>query len=122
MIKITYRTHFDAAHYLPDHEKCGKVHGHTYWCEVTFEGPLDSSSGMVLDAGIMKKEVESVIERFDHKLINDMGLTPPTAELIASAILVSLRNLRHQDDRPHTSGYKKVVLWETPSFCVEVEK
>ena len=121
-MKLTYRTHFDAAHFIPGHPKCGQVHGHTYWLEVTFEGPLDSSKGWVIDSSIMKEEVESVVAKFDHRLINDMGLTPPTAELIASAILVALRNMRHQDDRPSTSGYRKVVLWETPSFCVEVEK
>jgi len=121
-MKLTYRTHFDAAHFLPDHETCGQVHGHTYWVEVTFEGAVDAASGMVVDSGIMKQEVEGVLERFDHKLLNDIGLTPPTAEIIASAILTMLRNIRKQHDRPSTSGYRKVVLWETPSFCVEVEK
>ena len=89
MIKLTYRTHFDSAHYLPDHPKCGQVHGHTYWLEATFKGPLDSAKGWVVDASVIKKEVDAVVAKFDHRCINDMGLTPPTAELIASAILTA---------------------------------
>lgn len=121
MIRLTYRTHFDAAHYLPGHEKCGEIHGHTYWLEATFEGPLDSGKGWVVDASKIKEEVESVVSKFDHKLINDTGLTPPTAELIASAILTMLRQFKPYD-RPQSANYRKVTLWETPNFYVEVEK
>lgn len=120
---MTYLTNFAAAHRLPDHPKCGTVHGHTYHVEVTYEGPIDSSKGWIMDSAIMKQEVESVVAQFDHKYLNEvLGPTIPTAEMIAAAILVSLRNLRKQDDRPSTSGYRKVRLWETPSFYVEVEK
>ncbi len=119
-LKLTYKTHFHAAHFLPNHPTCGLIHGHTYHVEVDYEGTMDSSSGMVKDCAVLKKEVQAVIEMFDHKLLNDEfpTLGAPTAEIIASAMLTLLRSTQTVDQSAG-GEYKRVRLWETPNFCVE---
>lgn len=71
---LIVRYEFDAAHRLPLHEgKCRNLHGHRYVVEVTVEagawglvekGP---STGMVVDAGDLKKVFKGFIdETLDH--------------------------------------------------------
>ncbi|MCK5674243.1 MAG: 6-carboxytetrahydropterin synthase QueD [Spirochaetales bacterium] len=64
---------FDSAHNLVEyHGKCEALHGHTYKLEVTIQG-TPGKEGMILDYGIIKSIVkEKVIDRFDHKYLNDI--------------------------------------------------
>jgi 6-pyruvoyltetrahydropterin/6-carboxytetrahydropterin synthase len=72
---------FDSAHYLPDHPKCGCVHGHTWTLWVELEGPIDHKTGMVADFGKLKPLVNHILEKLDHKLINEtLGTLIPTCE------------------------------------------
>jgi len=75
---------FQAAHHLPNHPgKCHRLHGHTYRLEVRCEGPVDPTSGMVVDFADVRKLVEAkVLDVLDHQLLNDF-LENPTAELVA---------------------------------------
>ena len=46
-------------------------HGHTYTCSVTVEGPIDDSTGMVIDLAVVDRVLETeVVSRFDHRNIN----------------------------------------------------
>ena len=64
-------------------------HGHTYTCDVTVSGPIDPSTGMVVDLGHLDRVLRAeVVERFDHRNINldvpefaDGGLIPTGEEL-----------------------------------------
>ncbi|MGH7604767.1 MAG: 6-pyruvoyl trahydropterin synthase family protein [Gemmatimonadaceae bacterium] len=68
-------------------------HGHTYVCDITVGGPIDDTTGFVVDLGvlddILRKEVK---ERFDHRNINlDVsefadGKLIPTGENLARFI------------------------------------
>ena len=60
---------FEASHYLPGHEKCGKMHGHTYKVTVEVIGFIDPN-GMVMDLHELGKKVKSVIEKYDHTTLN----------------------------------------------------
>lgn len=71
--------HFDAAHFIPLHKKCGEVHGHTWKVLVEVKGEVQEN-GMVLDLNILSKIVEGIIKTFDHKLINDVVSFIPTCE------------------------------------------
>ena len=78
---------FDAAHFLPnvaDTHKCKNIHGHTYRLTVYFDGPLDAHLGWVMDFAEIKKVIKPIVDRLDHKLMNDIeGLENPTCERIA---------------------------------------
>jgi 6-pyruvoyltetrahydropterin/6-carboxytetrahydropterin synthase len=65
-------------------------HGHTYTCAVTVEGPIDESTGMVIDLGLVDRVLETeVVARFDHRNINldvpefGEGRLIPTGENLA---------------------------------------
>jgi 6-pyruvoyltetrahydropterin/6-carboxytetrahydropterin synthase len=68
-------------------------HGHTYVCEVTVGGPIDDTTGFVIDLGILDSILrKQVMERFDHRNINvDVpefadGKLVPTGENLARFI------------------------------------
>lgn len=84
MLKITKEFEFEAAHYLPDHPSCGKVHGHSYKVLVTL-ATSDDGMDMVLDFGVLREVILPIIGRLDHKPLNDI-LSYPTAENIAKYI------------------------------------
>lgn len=65
-------------------------HGHNYTVDVTVRGPIDATTGMVMDLAELKRVVaETVIERFDHADLNADPLfrgKVPTTENIAISI------------------------------------
>jgi len=79
---------FDAAHFLPGHPKCGKLHGHTWKVEVELVGEMDSN-GMVFDFGRLDKIMEEVLADYDHTNLNDL-ISNPTCEMIACRIKSNL--------------------------------
>ena len=84
-MKVGREFNFDSAHYLPNHEKCGCVHGHTWTISIELEG--DTINGMVVDFYIMRKETEKILNELDHRLLNDVkGLEYPTVENLCTHI------------------------------------
>lgn len=69
----------DTAHYLPGHETCGIVHGHTYKVEVVIEG--EKIDGMVMDFANIKKIVKDMLKEYDHTLLNNILSYPSTENL-----------------------------------------
>lgn len=78
---------FDAAHFLPrvpDGHKCARMHGHTYHATVSLKRDDLEEAGWVLDYGDLGRFVKPLIERLDHRTLNEIeGLENPTAEQIA---------------------------------------
>ena len=64
-------------------------HGHSYVCDVTVTGPLDPTTGFIVDLGLLDRVLQTEVrERFDHSNINldvpefaDGGLMPTGEEL-----------------------------------------
>ena len=103
---LTRRISFSAAHRYsrPDwsDEKNNTVfgacawpnfHGHSYVCDVTVSGPIDVTTGFVVDLGALDRILkEHVTDRFDHRNINlDVpefadGKLVPTGENLARYI------------------------------------
>ena len=110
---------FAAAHYLPDHPKCGTLHGHNYEVEVFVEGPTDVH-GMVIDFSILKKlynqHVASVV---DHRCLNDVlpEIGDPTAENLACWIFHRLSCVLEPWWPAHLTCIR---VQETPDCYVEV--
>jgi len=108
---------FDAAHDLPFHEgKCKELHGHTYKLEVIVHGEVNKETGMVIDFGVLKKEVNMfVIDTFDHKYLNDI-IPNPTAENLILGIHTVLYNVLRREKIKEFS--LDLRLWETPTSWV----
>jgi 6-pyruvoyltetrahydropterin/6-carboxytetrahydropterin synthase len=72
-------------------------HGHSYVCDVTVSGPIDGTTGFVVDLGVLDRILkEQVRDRFDHRNINlDVpefgdGKLVPTGENLARFIFESV--------------------------------
>ena len=117
---------FDAAHFLPEHKgKCADIHGHTYRLEVTVartEGDVvasGSSAGMVLDFGDLKEIVQrEIIEKVDHKMLNDVLPFRTTAE----NMVVYFYEVLEQQLALLGVEVLKLKVWETQTSYAEVVK
>ncbi len=91
---IGVSTSFSAAHSIPGHKKCGKIHGHNFKVEVEIFGEV-KENGMVMDFFDLKKIVNEVISGFDHTFLNEQ-IEIPTSENICLKIYEELikRGLR----------------------------
>ncbi|MBC7445992.1 MAG: 6-carboxytetrahydropterin synthase [Polaromonas sp.] len=92
--EISQAFFFDAAHTLDRLiETAGskRIHGHTYNAEVFLTGRPDPASGMVMDLGLVRREVALLRERLDHHLLDEVeGLGPPTLENLCQFIFSNL--------------------------------
>jgi 6-pyruvoyltetrahydropterin/6-carboxytetrahydropterin synthase len=59
---------FSACHIIPEHGKCGHLHGHTYTIHSHVFGTLNEH-GIILDFEIIKNALRDVISELDHKLL-----------------------------------------------------
>ena len=60
---------FDAAHVIPHHPKCGRLHGHTYALHAEVHGDVDPQTGFVMDFGTVKDVLREVADRLDHHVL-----------------------------------------------------
>ena len=131
LVRVTRRTHFNAAHRLhnPDKSdewnrqtfgKCNSPnwHGHNYELEVTVIGEPDPDTGYVVDLSDLKRVIhERVLDIVDHANLNlDVpflkGVLPST-ENFAVAIWKQL------EDAIPNGRLESVRLQETPRNIVE---
>ena len=85
--------HFSSAHIIPDHPKCGRMHGHNYKLEVTISGPI-KEDGMIMDYSDMDKIIKPVVKMLDHQFIVGLGHKDhPLVKAVASASPSSIRGL-----------------------------
>jgi 6-pyruvoyltetrahydropterin/6-carboxytetrahydropterin synthase len=104
---VSQKFFFDAAHTLQrDIEREGslRVHGHTYYAEVTVSGARDPATGMVVDLGLVRQHIEQLRPQLDHRMLDDVpGLGPATLENLCSFIWHALS--------PHFVGLSQVRVW-----------
>lgn len=59
---------FSACHFIPRHEKCSRLHGHSYIVRLRLEGDI-GEEGMIMDFVVLKKALKAMIEELDHKTL-----------------------------------------------------
>jgi len=59
---------FSSAHIIPEYEKCGRLHGHSYAVHVKVVGEPDDK-GIILDFSLLKGVLREVINELDHKVL-----------------------------------------------------
>jgi len=87
---------FSSCHFIPMHEKCSRLHGHSYIVRMKLEGELDEN-GMVMDFVILKKKLRAMVAEMDHKV-----LLPATSKIVSI--------VRKDDSVEVTSCSKKYVF------------
>ncbi len=99
----------EAAHRLPNvpaGHKCARLHGHSFLVEIHVSGPVDATSGWVMDFADIKTAFKPVFEQLDHRYLNEVpGLENPTSEHIARWIWEKLK--------PALPQLSKIVINET---------
>ncbi len=88
MIELTQEFGFDAAHYLgagaPENRR---LHGHSFYVEVTLRGEPNPQTGFVRDLGEVKSALDRIRDDLDHRMLNDIeGLGAPTLENLSRYI------------------------------------
>jgi len=114
---------FEAAHWLPGHPKCGKMHGHSYRFEVIIEGLIDER-GVIFDFHELGSLVKPIIDELDHTTLNDTlfnfknnkGLIP-SADNIALYIFKKL-----SAQLPLHLNLVSIKLWETADAWAIAQK
>ena len=115
---------FAAAHYIPSEQagKCRRLHGHTYFANITVAGDELDESGFLVNFADLKRLIH---DRFDHAVLNDDaewfgGDVPerfPTTEIVARTICEIVQ--RYLDDTVNRPRCVQVFVRETPtSYCV----
>jgi 6-pyruvoyltetrahydropterin/6-carboxytetrahydropterin synthase len=107
MYTIIVRGKFDSAHFLPGYNgKCANVHGHTWRVEVEYTHAVVDAQGMAEDFVLVKARLNAILDKLDHKLLNDIkGLSMPTAENLAKYLYTELKA-------------SKVTVWESDNAGV----
>lgn len=94
MIEISQEFGFDAAHYLGNGAvENRRLHGHSFYAEVTLRGEADPATGFLRDFGEVDRALKAIREALDHRLLNEIeGLGVPTLENLARYIFVRAKS------------------------------
>lgn len=117
MFELKVTTRFAAAHRLTMVGKqCENLHGHNWHVEVYVQGEKLDKGGVLMDFGIVKKELKEVINTLDHKYLNELEIfsdVPASSEHIAMYIAKEL------EQRVNVDGVKvsRVSAWESENSC-----
>jgi 6-pyruvoyltetrahydropterin/6-carboxytetrahydropterin synthase len=87
MYEVATETDFSSGHYLRNYKgKCENPHGHNYKIRLILAGEELDAAGLLLDFKLLKQALNPIIERLDHKMLNDIepfDTLNPSAENIA---------------------------------------
>ena len=118
---LSAEANFAAAHTLPGVATCERLHGHNWRVRLTArleEQDLDHG-GMGVDFRLIEEALQSAIEEFDHRYLNDLEPfrdRPPTAERIAQVVYG--RVAPAIAERAPAARIVEIELWETPAYRV----
>jgi 6-pyruvoyltetrahydropterin/6-carboxytetrahydropterin synthase len=124
MSGVTYRicieSRWEASHQitgLPPGSPQGRVHGHSYRSEVILVGKELDESGSLVDTEV----VTAVTGQLDHKHLNDVLTTNPTAENVVKFITTEVLASLFRSGLGSEVRVERVRVWETPGCWAEVE-
>jgi len=93
MIELSQEFGFDAAHYLgTGAAENRRLHGHSFYSEVTLRGEADPATGFLRDLGEVDAALKAIRDSLDHRLLNEIAeLGIPTLENLSRYIFVRAR-------------------------------
>ncbi|MFA6281687.1 MAG: 6-carboxytetrahydropterin synthase QueD [Candidatus Omnitrophota bacterium] len=122
MFKIKVISNFSAAHSLRGYKgKCESLHGHNWKIEAVVSGNELNHLGMVMDFSDLRKMLNSVLEKLDHKHLNELDYftkVNPSSEEIARYIFNELRPLVIEGK----CDLKEISVWETEGSCASYKE
>lgn len=117
MFELKILNHFSAAHQLTMvGQKCENLHGHNWRVEVCVNGERLNEAGVLVDFGVIKTHVKTIMKRLDHQFLNELPYfkdSQPSSEKLAIYIADSLKELL---DEPGVT-VSRVTTWESDNAC-----
>lgn len=117
MFELKILNHFSAAHQLTMvAKKCENLHGHNWKVEVCVKGERLNEAGVLVDFGIIKGYVKTIMGRLDHKFLNELPYfekNAPSSEILAVYIADSLKEMINE---PGVT-VSRVTTWESDDAC-----
>ncbi len=118
MYELKVLTRFAAAHQLKEvTEKCENLHGHNWKVEFCVAGKGLTSGGVLVDFGIVKKQLNEIIDTLDHRFLNELPAfsgANPSSEQIAKYIAWEFERRNGPDAAYRVS---RVAVWESDDAC-----
>jgi 6-pyruvoyltetrahydropterin/6-carboxytetrahydropterin synthase len=116
MFEVSVEDSFAAGHALRGYRgKCENPHGHNYKVQITLHGERLDNIGLLFDFKDLKSAMNEVIDRLDHKFINDIAPFTemnPSAENMAKYFYDEM-NMLLRDRTEGRVQVKQVKMWET---------
>jgi len=113
MFTLSVKDSFAAAHRLEGYRgKCEELHGHNFVVEVLIAGEKLGTDGLLVDFKIIKDHLHNVLERLDHKYLNDIAFfadRASSAEYIAMYVYGEIQKIFRQEN----VSLKEVRVWES---------
>ena len=113
MFTLSVRDSFAAAHRLEGYQgKCEGLHGHNFIVEVLFTGEKLGDDGLLVDFRIIKGYLHDVLERLDHKYLNEISFfadRASSAEYISVYIYDEIKKIIREEN----VSLKEVRVWES---------
>ncbi len=117
MYIISIKTGFSASHRIRGYKgNCSRLHGHNYRVEVNVRAKTLNKLGMCIDFRELKSISNKVMEKLDHKNLNDIAFfkkNNPTAENIARFIYNRVKKNLKEKSLLHS-----ITVWETEEYAV----
>lgn len=112
MYYLQVESDFASAHQLRGYKgKCENLHGHNWRVMVRVRGGRLDALGMLMDFGDLKKILAGLLERLDHKFLNEtppFDAVNPTSENLARFLYEELGGELPDGVRAHD-----VTVWES---------
>ncbi|MCK5242476.1 6-carboxytetrahydropterin synthase QueD [bacterium] len=90
MYDIIIEQEISSGHKLRGYQgKCENVHGHNWKIRLEVSRPELDDSGLAIDFNDLKKILQGILEKYDHRMLNDLpefAKTNPTSENLARII------------------------------------
>ena len=104
---------FASAHALRNYKgACENVHGHNWKVQVVIEGEALDEAGMLIDFLEVKRIMDAIILRLDHKFLNEVppfDSVNPSAENLARHFCEQMTGSLNGS----VARIKEVKIWET---------
>lgn len=116
MFELKVTRHFAAAHNLREfYGKCENLHGHNWFVEARVRARALDKTGLVMDFGVIKRQLDEVLELIDHQYLNELEAfkeVNPSSENIA--VFIFERLTPHIDELSQGRAWlHSVSAWES---------
>ncbi|MFA5090787.1 MAG: 6-carboxytetrahydropterin synthase QueD [Candidatus Omnitrophota bacterium] len=118
MYTIKIEAVFSSAHNLRGYKgKCEELHGHNWKVEASLCAERLDKNGLLMDFKELKDKLNEVLERLDHKYLNDIPYfkkVNPTSENIARYIYEALK--------ASTPDLNSITVWENSASAATYQE